>query len=138
MSPPATVLTPNLPEAARLLGARTAASRAAMEEQARALLALGPDAALVKGGHLDGHESPDLLATPDGARGYEHERGDTQNTHGTGCTLSAALAAWLGRGLSLEDATARATAYVAAAIRGADALSVGGGHGPTHHFVELW
>ena len=92
--PPATVLTPNLPEAARLLGARTAASRAAMEEQARALLALGPDAALVKGGHLDGHESPDLLATPDGARWYEHERGDTQNTHGTGRTLSAALAAW--------------------------------------------
>ncbi|MEL6714667.1 MAG: bifunctional hydroxymethylpyrimidine kinase/phosphomethylpyrimidine kinase, partial [Planctomycetota bacterium] len=92
--PLATVLTPNLPEAARLLGARTAASRAAMEEQAQALLALGPDAALVKGGHLDGRESPDLLAAADGARWYEHERVDTRNTHGTGCTLSAALAAW--------------------------------------------
>ncbi len=130
----ATVITPNLPEAADLLSQPMATSRAAMETQARALLALGPAAVLLKGGHLLGDESPDLLAQPEDFHWLSGPRVRTQKTHGTGCTLSSALATELGRGLGLEQATANAKQYVAQAIAAADALEVGHGHGPTHHF----
>src|SRR5690606_4308809 len=90
--PLATVLTPNLPEAAALLGEPEAADRVAMEGQAKRLLALGPKAVLLKGGHLPGGESPDVLATSDGLRWYEGVRVLTRNTHGTGCSLSSAIA----------------------------------------------
>lgn len=136
--PRARIITPNLPEAAALLDAPPAAGRAAMEAQARALLAEGPAAILLKGGHLEGPDSPDLLATREGLTWFEGRRSATANTHGAGCTLSAALAAQLGHGRPLKEAVAAAKAYIAGAIAGAGALSVGHGHGPTHHFHTLW
>ena len=132
--PLATVVTPNLPEAADLLGEDEARSRERMEAQARALLALGPKAVLLKGGHLEGSDCPDLLATRGEETWMPGRRHATTRTHGTGCTLSAALATFLGRGLPLHEATARAKSYVAGAIAAADELDVGAGHGPTHHF----
>ena len=132
--PHATVITPNLPEAADLLGQPEAISRDQMEAQARALLALGPRAVLLKGGHLPGADCPDLLAGPGGVTWLAGPRQITRKTHGTGCTLSSALACFLGHGLSLDQAAARAKDHVARAIAHADALNVGLGHGPTHHF----
>ncbi|WP_299827483.1 bifunctional hydroxymethylpyrimidine kinase/phosphomethylpyrimidine kinase [uncultured Roseobacter sp.] len=136
--PLATVLTPNLPEAAHLLDRAPAATRAEMEAQGRALCTLGPKAVLMKGGHLDATQSPDVLVTPERAQWFEASRTLTQNTHGTGCTLSSALAAHIGKGASLPEAVTAAKAYVSAAISGADTLSVGKGHGPTHHFAEFY
>lgn len=136
--PRAALLTPNLPEAAALLGTEPATSRGAMAEQAKALLALGPRAVLLKGGHLAGETSPDLLAAEGQLHWFEGARVATRNTHGTGCTLSAALAACLARGLPMAEAVAQAKAYVAGAIAAADRLTVGHGHGPTHHFHALW
>lgn len=133
--PLASVLTPNLPEAAHLLGAPVAAERDAMVAQGRALCALGATSVLMKGGHLDGAESPDCLVTPEAVHWFEGARVETKNTHGTGCTLSAALAAQLGQGLAVADAVRVAKAYVLGAIQGAGDLSVGSGHGPTHHFA---
>ncbi|MCZ8335712.1 MAG: bifunctional hydroxymethylpyrimidine kinase/phosphomethylpyrimidine kinase [Rhodobacteraceae bacterium] len=130
----ASVITPNLPEAADLLGQDEAVSESGMEEQARALLALGPKAVLLKGGHLPSGACPDLLATADGLLWLQGPRHATQRTHGTGCTLSSALATCLGQGMPLAQAATAAKAYVARAIATADALSVGHGHGPTHHF----
>jgi hydroxymethylpyrimidine/phosphomethylpyrimidine kinase len=138
LAPLATVITPNLPEAAALLGEAVATDRAAMAAHARRLLGLGCRAALLKGGHLDGPESPDALATADGVLWFEGPRTATRNTHGTGCTLSAALAAELGKGRPLVEAVAEAKAYVAGAVAASGALSVGTGHGPTHHFHALW
>ncbi|SNR69302.1 bifunctional hydroxymethylpyrimidine kinase/phosphomethylpyrimidine kinase [Puniceibacterium sediminis] len=133
--PRATMLTPNLPEAAHLLGVETATTRAEMARQGAALCTMGPQAVLMKGGHLGGGESPDCLVTPDGTHWFEGPRIDTPNTHGTGCTLSSALAAQLATGLSLPDAVLAAKTYVARAIAGSAALTVGSGHGPTHHFA---
>ncbi|MEP1766787.1 MAG: bifunctional hydroxymethylpyrimidine kinase/phosphomethylpyrimidine kinase [Sulfitobacter sp.] len=136
--PIATVLTPNLPEAAHLLGRDIAQSRADMETQGRALCDLGAKAVLMKGGHLEGGDSPDCLVTPDAVTWFESPRTATRNTHGTGCTLSSALAAQLARGRPLQSAVNLAKSYVAHAIANADALSVGTGHGPTHHFANLY
>ncbi|MDX3977944.1 bifunctional hydroxymethylpyrimidine kinase/phosphomethylpyrimidine kinase [Shinella sp.] len=136
--PLATVLTPNLPEAAALLGEPEAVDRAGMEDQARRLLTLGPKAVLLKGGHLPGTESPDVLATPDRLHWFEGVRVLTRNTHGTGCSLSSAIAAELGKGRTLVDATAAAKSFIAGAVRSSDALTVGSGHGPLHHFHALW
>jgi len=136
--PIAAVLTPNLPEAAALLGEPEAADRAGMEDQARRLLALGPKAVLLKGGHLPGPESPDVLATPDGLHWFEGVRVLTRNTHGTGCSLSSVIAAELGKGRLLADAVGAAKRFIAGAVRSSDALSVGAGHGPLHHFHALW
>ncbi len=133
--PRATLLTPNLPEAAHLLGTTPATTRAEMAEQGRALCALGLDAVLMKGGHLGGDDCPDCLLNADGPHWFEGRRIETKNTHGTGCTLSSALAAQLAKGLSLTEAVAAAKSYVARAIAGSDTLSVGSGHGPTHHFA---
>ena len=136
--PLATHLTPNLPEAAALLGTAEATDRDGMAAQAEALRALGPGAVLLKGGHLGGAESPDLLAGPAGLCWLDAPRIATRNTHGTGCTLSAALAAELAKGADDRAAVAAAKAYVLGAIAAADRLSVGHGHGPTHHFHALW
>lgn len=133
--PMATLMTPNLPEAAHLLGCDIAETRDDMVGQGRALCALGVETVLMKGGHLDGPESPDCLVTTDTVTWYEAGRTQTQNTHGTGCTLSSALAAQLAKGLGPEAATAAAKSYVARAIVQAGDLSVGTGHGPTHHFA---
>ncbi len=131
------VLTPNLPEAADLLSTPEAQDRAGMEAQAKALLALGPRAILLKGGHLPGDDSPDLLATADSFRWIEAARVQTRNTHGTGCTLSSALATQLAQTGDVWTATLAAKAYTLQAITAADGLSVGHGHGPTDHFPML-
>lgn len=136
--PLATVLTPNLPEAAHLLNTGTATTRGEMVTQGSALCALGARAVLMKGGHLEGADSPDCLVTPDTVTWFEAPRTLTANTHGTGCTLSSALAAHLAKGHSVADATAAAKSYVAQAIAHAGDLSVGTGHGPTHHFASLY
>lgn len=136
--PRATLLTPNLPEAAALLGTDPATNRDAMRAQADALLALGCGAVLLKGGHLVGPESPDLLVWAGGAQWFEAPRVATANTHGTGCTLSAALAAELANGATLSAAVTAAKAYLFGAIAEAGQLDVGSGHGPTHHFHALW
>ncbi|NEX46980.1 bifunctional hydroxymethylpyrimidine kinase/phosphomethylpyrimidine kinase [Pseudotabrizicola algicola] len=136
--PRAALLTPNLPEAADLLGADEARTPDAMLEQAQALLALGPQAVLLKGGHLPGGDCRDLLMQDSGALWLPGLRHPTRNTHGTGCTLSSTLAALIGQGHALPEAAARAKAYVAGAIAAADALCVGQGHGPTHHFHRLF
>ncbi len=136
--PLATLLTPNLPEAAALLQEPTAESLAKMAEQAQRLRALGPEAVLVKGGHLPSQESPDVLATAAELSWFEAVRIPTANTHGTGCTLSSALAAELAKGATLLEAVADAKAYLARAVAHADTLTVGSGHGPVQHFHELW
>ncbi|ACA19268.1 phosphomethylpyrimidine kinase [Methylobacterium sp. 4-46] len=137
--PRASVLTPNLPEAAILLGEPLAADEAAMLAQGRRLLALGPGAVLMKGGHGAGEESTDLLVGPgEDVLRLTGPRLATRHTHGTGCTLSAALAAGLARGLPLPDAARAAKAYLAAALAAAERLAVGRGHGPVHHFHALW
>ena len=133
--PRATLLTPNLPEAARLLEVEPARDVDEMIAQGRALLALGPRAVLMKGGHGTGQRCTDVLV----AGGAEPVRLSaprlgTRNTHGTGCTLSAAIAAGLARGLALEAAVRGAHGYLQAAIGAAERLSVGRGHGPVHHF----
>lgn len=133
--PLATLLTPNLPEAAALLGADD--DDALPAEQGRALLALGPDWVLMKGGHAEGAVCTDLLIGPEYGV-FRAPRIATRNTHGTGCTLSAAIAAGLAQGMSVPQAVARAHAYLQAAIAAADRLKIGAGHGPVHHFHALW
>jgi len=136
--PLATVITPNLPEAATLLGCAAATTRAEMAKQAAQLLTLGCPSVLLKGGHLEGSHSPDLLLNDSGAVWFDAPRIATRNTHGTGCTLSAALAAELAKGAPISAAVQSAKDYVAGAVKHADALRVGSGHGPTHHFHALW
>ena len=136
--PRALIVTPNLPEAAALLEHAPARSEAEMESQARALLDLGARSVLIKGGHGEGSESVDLLVDVSSVTRFAAMRVPTTNTHGSGCTLSSAIAAGLAKGLDLKSAVREAKAYVTAAIAGADALKIGHGHGPLHHFHELW
>ena len=136
--PKAAVITPNLAEAAALLDTPIAVNEVAMLNQARRLLGLGAKAVLIKGGHAEGERSVDLLADADGVERLDAPRFATRNTHGTGCTLSAALAAGLAKGLTLGDAARAAKNYVTAAIAAADRLSIGWGHGPVHHFFRHW
>jgi hydroxymethylpyrimidine/phosphomethylpyrimidine kinase len=136
--PKALLLTPNLPEAAALLEAPLAQSEKQMREQGERLMALGAKAVLVKGGHGTGPESVDLLITADSYVRLAADRITTNNTHGTGCTLSAAITAGLAKGLALVDAVRAAKAYVTAAIKGADGLHIGHGMGPLHHFHAQW
>lgn len=136
--PLAGLLTPNLPEAARLLATAPARDAQAMAEQGRALLTLGPAAVLMKGGHAAGPVCTDLLVTPDGTVRLDAPRIATENTHGTGCSLSAAIAAGLARGRALEDAVRAAHGWLQDAIRAADSLGIGRGRGPVHHFHEVW
>ncbi|WFE75676.1 bifunctional hydroxymethylpyrimidine kinase/phosphomethylpyrimidine kinase [Roseinatronobacter sp. S2] len=136
--PRATVLTPNLPEAADLLGTVPARSDAEMLEQGQALRALGAQAVLMKGGHGDGPDCVDLLIDAQGVTRLTAPRRATQNTHGTGCTLSAAIAAGLAQGMDLTVAVTRAHTYLQGAIAHADGLGVGSGHGPVHHFHGVW
>lgn len=109
-----------------------------MAGQARALADLGPHIALVKGGHLEGDQSPDVLWDGTELHWFAGARTATKNTHGTGCTLSSTLAAQLAKGLAPSDAVAAAKRYVSGAIAAAEQQTVGRGHGPVHHFYELW
>ena len=135
--PLATLITPNLPEAGELLG-RPVTTRDDMPQAAADLLALGCHAVLLKGGHLAGDASDDLLLTTGGATWLSAARHPGKNTHGTGCTLSAAITAGLARGLALVDAVHAAKDYIGAAIAAADRLHVGSGHGLLHHFHRWW
>lgn len=134
--PLASVATPNLPEAADLLGVSEAEVAADVEGAALRLLDMMEDGAwvLLKGGHLAGAESTDLLASRTEVHRYSAPRIETVNTHGTGCTLSSALAAYLARTQSMPEAVRLAKDYVTGAIRSSGLLDAGGGHGPTHHF----
>ena len=123
-------LTPNLSEAAALLGRAVAGDEPAMIEQGRALLALGPRAVLMKGGHLESAEAVDILITPTGMRRYAGVRSPSRNLHGTGCTLSAAIAANIVNGKRLEEAVGEAKAFVARAIEAGRGLTLGSGPGP--------
>ena len=136
--PRADILTPNRPEAARLLGEAEADSDDAALAQGERLRALGPKAVLMKGGHAQGAVCADLLIGPGGVTRLDAPRLETRNTHGTGCSLSSALAAGLAKGLSPEEAFREAHEWLHGAIAAADALDIGGGHGPVHHFHRLW
>jgi hydroxymethylpyrimidine/phosphomethylpyrimidine kinase len=132
--PQAALITPNLPEAAALLEENIAASQAAIENQGRRLLATGARAVLIKGGHGQGSESIDYLFTSEGVIALPAPRIETKNTHGTGCSLSSAIAAGLAKGETLEQAVRHAKTWITEAIAAADKLGVGRGHGPIHHF----
>ena len=137
--PLAGLLTPNLPEAARLLDCREAVSVAEMTGQGNALRARGARAVLVKGGHGAGEICTDVLVTGDGdPLLIEAPRHPTLNTHGTGCSYSSAIAAELAKGLGIGDAVRVAHDWLQGAIRAADGLGVGGGRGPVHHFHGVW
>jgi hydroxymethylpyrimidine/phosphomethylpyrimidine kinase len=136
--PRARVITPNLPEAAALLDTTIARDENEMEAQARALLSRGAHAVLIKGGHGQSAESVDLLVDAKGVTRLSAPRIATRNTHGTGCTLSSAIAAGLAKGDDLITATRTAKTYVTEAIAAADTLQIGRGHGPVHHFYAQW
>jgi hydroxymethylpyrimidine/phosphomethylpyrimidine kinase len=136
--PLATIVTPNLPEAAALLGEPMASSAAAIETQGRRLLARGCQAVLIKGGHGPGSECIDYLIDGSGNLALAAPRLATKNTHGTGCSLSAAIAAELAKGEAIVGAVRKAKTFVSAAIAGADRFSVGHGHGPIHHFHRFY
>ncbi|HJZ22544.1 MAG TPA: bifunctional hydroxymethylpyrimidine kinase/phosphomethylpyrimidine kinase, partial [Bradyrhizobium sp.] len=132
--PRAALITPNLPEAAALLDEPVASSGAAIRHQGRRLISMGCPAVLIKGGHGSGAESIDYLFSGDDVIALASPRLATQNTHGTGCSLSSAITAGLARGEDLVTAVRAAKAWIDAAIAGADRLKVGRGFGPIHHF----
>ena len=136
--PLATVVTPNLPEAAVLIGHDVGDSDDGRVAAAQELLACGPKAVLLKGGHGSGAQSVDHLVDAQSVQRYAADRVETKNTHGTGCTLSSAIAALMGHGLPLADAVRDAKRYLTEALAHADVLNVGAGHGPVHHFHALW
>jgi hydroxymethylpyrimidine/phosphomethylpyrimidine kinase len=136
--PRAMVVTPNLPEAAALLGTKVAENEDEMRAQARQLVALGAQAVVIKGGHAQGARSVDLLVDQRGVVALPLARLPSRNTHGTGCAFSAAIAASLAKGLDLESAVRAAKDYVHAAIAAGCSLEIGSGVGPVHHFHALW
>lgn len=138
--PLTSVITPNLPEAAVLACEPEIRERAEMPALAKKLLGRLAAGAWVylKGGHLTESASPDFLLSRETSFTFDAPRIATKNTHGTGCTISAAIAAHLGRGESVPEAVRKAKAYVYEAIARADELEVGHGHGPTNHFAALW
>ncbi len=136
--PRATVITPNLAEAAALLGTEQARTEDEMRAQGEALLRRGARAVLMKGGHGLGDESTDLLVEPGRVTRFPARRIDTKNTHGTGCTLSAAIAAGLAHGHDLVTSVGHAKAYLTAALAASEGLRIGHGHGPVHHFHAVW
>jgi len=136
--PLADLVTPNLPEAAALLGVSMATDEAMMREQGRALLALGAKAVLMKGGHLESGESPDWLVTAEEECRFTAPRIQTRHTHGTGCTLSAALTALRPQRPDWKTTVRDAKNWLTQALEQADRLTVGHGIGPLHHFHRWW
>ena len=134
----ARVVTPNLPEAAALLGLAVARDESEMLAQGQKLLEFGADAVLVKGGHGSGPDSVDLLVEAAGSTRFSAPRVRTENSHGTGCTLASAIAAGLAKGLPLGEAVGEAKTYITGAIAAADRLDIGSGRGPLHHFFKWW
>ena len=134
--PLAAIVTPNLAEIAVLTGEDEACSVDEMEEQGQRLLDRGPQGVLVKGGHGGGAEAVAVLVTREGVRRYSEPRIETRHTHGSGCTLAAAITAHLALGAGLEDAISQAKAFVSAAIRSAATCPVGRGQAPLDHLVD--
>lgn len=137
--PITTVLTPNLMEASALLG-RDITEKHQMQQAAVDLLAMGPQAVVVKGGHLKG-DCDDCLAIQVGKEKihwFENPRIQSQNTHGTGCTFSSAVTAYLARGNTVPEAVNKAKKYLTQAIEAGANIEIGGGNGPVHHFYHLW
>ena len=136
--PHAVLITPNLAEAAALLDEEVASSEAAIASQGTRLLLMGCPAVLIKGGHGQGPESTDYLFSANATIALPAPRILTNNTHGTGCSLSSAIAALLARDEPMETAVRSAKAWISAAIAAADRLDVGHGHGPVHHFHRFY
>ena len=136
--PQVSLITPNLPEAAALLECAPAVNEQQMQDQGRALLEMGCGAVLMKGGHLSDAESPDWLFTRHEALRFTAPRVNTRHTHGTGCTLSAALAALRPRHTCWAETVPAAKAWLQGALQAADSLEVGHGIGPVHHFYQWW
>ncbi len=135
--PLASLITPNLPEAAELLGADLAQTDAEMVAQARALLGLGCRAVLLKGGHGSGSEAIDYLVTKDEIGRFVRPRIETSNTHGTGCTLAAAITAGLAHGMTLDAAVRQGKDFVWHALHSGAGLAIGHGSGPVDHLFKL-
>lgn len=135
--PLAAVITPNLPEAATLLGCPMASGEQDLIEQGRALLAFGCKSVLIKGGHGGSAEAVDYLVTANGTQRFAAARIATRNTHGTGCTLSAAIAAGLAKGDAVADAVGAAKEFVTNALISGAELAVGGGNGPVDHLFGI-
>lgn len=139
LMPLASLITPNLAEAAALLDTRPANTLADMRLQAAALKKMGAQRVLIKGGHRDdGPEAVDLLLDVDAEALMKAPRVNTVNTHGTGCTLSSALAALRPQRDSWIEAAFDAKSWLTAALVAADSLEIGHGHGPVHHFHQIW
>jgi hydroxymethylpyrimidine/phosphomethylpyrimidine kinase len=136
--PRATILTPNLLEAAALLNRSVAISIDEMQQQAELLLAMGAQAVLIKGGHSTGEQATDLLLTQAGVELFSAARIATKNTHGTGCTLASAIAAGLAKKLPLREAVAQAKDYLHNALLHSNELKIGRGSGPVHHFYNFY
>lgn len=136
--PLASLITPNLPEAAALLNEPVAESEADVARQGKQLLAMGCRAVLVKGGHGHGAESIDYLIDAERSIALAAPRIATSNTHGTGCSLSSAIAAGLAKGEAMETSVRNAKAWITEAIAAADRFAVGHGHGPVHHFHKYY
>jgi hydroxymethylpyrimidine/phosphomethylpyrimidine kinase len=142
LMPLATLVTPHIPEADVLTGIKID-NRDDMMTAAEKILSIGTPAVLVKGGHLSGDSADDLLAisssyTPPATKWFHHSRIATSNTHGTGCTLSSAIAAHLARGNDITTAVTAAIDYLTRAITEGAAFKIGHGHGPVHHFAAKW
>jgi len=139
LMPLAMVLTPNLPEASVLLN-RQVHNLRDMRQAAREIASCGSRCILLKGGHLDGDDCTDLLfiSPEDRFVVLKGRRIDTRNNHGTGCTLSSAIASFLARGLPLDEAARSAKEYITGAIRAGAEYEIGNGHGPAHHHYRFW
>ncbi len=136
--PLATIVTPNLPEAALLTGSSMAKTETEIARQAEAILKAGAKAVLIKGGHGDGPESTDYLFADGAMQALSAARVETKNDHGTGCTLAAAITAHLAKGCELREAVGLAKEYLNAALDAGRGLAVGHGRGPVHHFYRWW
>lgn len=136
--PKSILVTPNLPEAALLSETALAETEHDMIAQAEAVLRAGANAVLMKGGHGHGPDSVDLLCDGNSVERFSAPRINTANTHGTGCTLSAAIAAGIALGLPLKEAVAQAKDYLGGALLAGAGISVGKGNGPVQHFYRWW
>ncbi len=136
--PLVSIITPNLDEAALLLGEDKATDESTMQDQAEKLIGRGAKSVLLKGGHLPGEDAVDLFHDGQHIERLTAPFIGTANTHGTGCTLAAAIAAGLAKGLPLPEAVRQAKRYLSDAIAHADELSIGQGPGPVHHFHDIW
>ncbi len=136
--PLATIVTPNLPEAALLTGLPIADTEAEITRQAEMILKVGAKAVLIKGGHGDGPQSTDYLFADGTVQAFSAMRVDTKNDHGTGCTLAAAITAHLAMGHNLAEAVGLAKDYLNGALDAGRGLAVGDGRGPVHHFYRWW